>query len=930
MPELAATCYHCALPIPAGARLSIDIDGSARPMCCPGCCAAAELIVAGGLGDYYRYREEPAARPLAVSSRDRDELLRLDRPALQRRFARSEAGGLLGATLSIEGMRCAACAWLLERVLGAAAGVASMSVNLAAGRGDLVWNPQVVKISDLLATAERVGYRLRPYRPDAQESLRRAEQRDALIRLGVAGLGMMQVMMFAVGLYAGAIQGMESVYRDLLRWVSVVVTTPVVLVSARPFFSAARRDLALRRVGMDVPVAAAIAIAYVASLAATVTHSGEVYFESVCMFTFFLALGRYLEMRARHRGAAAIEAALRRSPATANRIAGGTVEVVAAEDLVVGDRVLVRPGDSVPADGRVIEGRGAVDESMLTGEHWPCFKRPGDSVAGGTRNGDSPLTVVVEHTGADTVLAGIVRLIDRAGSERPRIAELADRAAALVAPALLVLAAATAAWWYSLDPSRALWVTLSVLVVTCPCALSLATPAALAAATGGLLERGFLVTRAHVLESLAKATDVVFDKTGTLTRGCFRILRRHAVADLDLDTCTRLAALLEARSEHPIARAFDRGEDRDGSAARWLERGADALELEHNGGPPNSERHAARPLERGADVLELERDAARQLERGADVLELERDAARQLELGAARGFRAAEGACDVIAEAGCGVEGSIEGRRLRIGRPDWVAALASGARAAEPFAVTAIGGPAIDVSDAPAIEAPAEAGVSWVLLGDERGPLAWFGLDDGVRSEAARSVATLAALGVRIHVASGDSRPVVATLAASLGIESFRSRATPLEKLEMVRRLQRSGGVVVMVGDGINDTPGLGGAQVSVAMAGGSDLAMSRSDAVLLRDDLEALVEGFVVARRARRVIAQNLAWALLYNLAALPLAVAGLVPPYQAAIGMSASSLLVVCNALRLGRASGRRAHSARGAETDAAACGAAAEQPA
>jgi len=865
----AADCYHCGLPLPAGFDFHVEIGGVARAMCCAGCCAAAEMIVGGGLGDYYRYRSQPGSTPPADSLADNEEILRLDRPAVQRRFARAEDGGFLGATLSIEGMRCAACAWLVERVLGACDGVTAVSVNLSSARCDLVWNPQLAKISDLLLKAERLGYRLRPYRPDEHEAMRRSEQQAALVRLGVAGLGMMQVMMFAVGLYAGALQGIELAYRDLLRWVSVVVATPVVLVSARPFFAAARRDLAARRIGMDVPVAAAIAIAYVASLVATLTHTGDVYFESVCMFTFLLTLGRYLEMRARHRCAAAVDAALRRSPATANRMAGDTLDVVAVEELVAGDRVLVRPGESVPADGLVIEGRGSVDESMLTGEHWPRFKRPGDNVVGGTRNGDSPLVVAVEHTGAETVLAGIVRLLDRAGSERPRIAQLADRTAAWFAPALLVLAATTAACWYAIDPARSLWVTLSVLVVTCPCALSLATPAALAAATGGLLERGFLITRTHVLESLARATDVVLDKTGTLTGGRFRIVRTHAVAGLDAAACTRLASMLEARSEHPIARAF---------------------EFTQAGGAVS--------------------------EYGAGT------------------------ASDVVAEAGCGVEGVIDGRRLRIGRPRWVAALcdAGDANDADVRSLqlhraqrsTSAPDPDASVAGTPADAAcdVSQSPVSWILLGDGRGPLAWFGLEDGVRSEAQRSVTALAGMGLRVHMASGDSEPVVRALAHRLGIESFHACASPSGKLELVRRLQREGRVVVMVGDGVNDAPGLGGAQVSVAMGGGTDLAMSRSDAVLLRDDLGSLIDALALARLTRRVIAQNLVWAVLYNLVALPLAAAALVPPYLAAIGMSASSLLVVGNALRLGprRSAGKQLENGRLDE----ACAALAEQTA
>ncbi len=801
------TCYHCGLDVPEGTDLHAVIDGARQPMCCPGCVAVAELIVAGGLDNYYRYRQAPAPNPAEARPTDDRELERFDTPALLARLATTDADGARRATLTVEGMRCAACAWLVEKGLGAVDGVAEVTVNLAASRAELVWRPERVALSAVLAEASRLGYRARPYAPEEQEAARERESRASLVRLGVAGLGAMQVMMFAVGLYAGAAQGIESAYRDFLRWTSAIVATAVVLVSARPFFEGALRDLRLRRLGMDVPVALAIGLAFVASLVATLRGTGEVYFDSVCMFTFFLTLGRHLEMRARHRAGAAVEAAVRRAPTTANRLRdaeGASFDVVAAEALVVGDRVLVRPGETVPADGTIVEGTSELDESMLTGEHWPALRGPGDAVVGGARNAASALVVEVARTGADTVLASIVRMVDRAGAARPRIARLADRAATWFVPAVLVLAAATFTWWNAHAPERALWVTLSVLVVTCPCALSLATPAALAATGGGLLERGLLAVGAHVPETLARATDVVFDKTGTLTRGRLRRVAFVALADLDEAACLALAAAVEARSEHPIAAAF-----------------ADA----------------------GTGA-------------GAG-----------LEVGSHRN------------EPGAGVEAVAARGRVRLGRAAWAVALSGAGVPAQP-----------------------DGDATWILLADDNGALAWFGLEDSLRQEAASTVSRLEALGLRVHLVSGDGRKVVAAAAAALGISSALARRTPSEKLEFVQELQAAGGIVVMVGDGINDAPGLGAAEVSVAMGGGTQLAMGRADAVLLRDDLGALADALVLARKTRRVIAENLTWALAYNLAALPAAAAGVVAPWQAALGMSASSLLVVGNALRLG----------------------------
>ena len=791
-------CFHCGLPIPPDIDCSAVVDGVARAMCCPGCAAVAELIVASGLADYYRYRQTPGGTP-ATSAAAVQELLRYDQPALQRGVVSDDGDGGRRVTLALRGLRCAACAWLIERHLQRQPGVLEMRVNLASERAELRWRDGDTRLSTLLAEIDRLGYDAQPYRPEAQEAARREAYRAALRRLALAGLGAMQVMMFAVGLYAGAWQDIAPEYRDYLRLVSALVTAPIVAYAARPFFSAAWRDLRNRRIGMDVPVAIAIAIAFAASLVAMVLRRGEVYFDSVCMFVFLLSLARFLEMRARHRAQAAIEGALRRPPAHATLLRDGRSVLVAAAELQPGDRVLVRPGETVPADGVVASGQGWVNEAMLTGEQWPRARRPGDRVIGGTQNGESPLEVTVARAGADGILAGIQRLVDRAGAAKPPVARLADRVAGVFVPGVLLLALVVVAAWWHVDRERALWVTLAVLVVSCPCALSLATPAALTAATGGLLGRGLLITRPHVLEGLHATTHVVFDKTGTLTEGRFRLARTVPLGGRDAGQALAAARALESRSGHPIARAF------------------------------------------AGEVSDAVADAA--------------------------------------AVAGLGVEGVVGGTRYRIGNPDWVLELAGGASAAPP-----------------------DADAMWILLGDPRGAVAWFALEDAPRPEAARTVRALRQSGVVVQLLSGDPSPAVARLAERLGIDVSVRRASPEDKLRHVRALQAAGAVVLMVGDGVNDAPVLGAAQVSVAMGGGTDLAMSRADAVLLREDLAVVPEALALAHRTRRILHQNLGWAVAYNAVALPLAACGWVTPLWAAVGMSASSIVVVLNALRLG----------------------------
>ena len=552
------TCFHCGLPCPEGSDYSVEIEQVVRPMCCPGCQAVAQAIVDNDLTSFYHLRDETSrnAEELVPAALREAEIF--DREAVQASFVRAEEGEIREASLIMEGIVCAACVWLSERHVTALPGVLSFRVNYATHRAQVRWDNSRISLSEILRAIAAIGYLAHPFDPGRQEALQKKEKRQALWRIAIAGFGAMQVMMLAVAMYAGDYGGMDADLRLFMRWVSLLLATPVVLYSARPFFIAAWRDLRQRQLGMDVPVALAIGAAYGASLVATVLNRGHVYFDSVTMFTFFLLTGRYLEMAARHRAGQVAEELVRLRPAVATRVgADGRRESVPVSELAVGDLIRMRPGDTIATDGCIVEGHTEVDESLLTGESLPLGRGPGDAVIGGTLNITSPITVAVEHVGEDTVLAAITRLLDRAQGEKPRIARLADRIAGWFVAAILVLGVAVGLAWWGAGPERAFTIVLSVLVVTCPCALSLATPAAVTTATGALTRRGLLVTRGHALETLARTTHMVFDKTGTLTEGRLVLEAVHVLREgLATERVQALAASLERDSEHPLARAL--------------------------------------------------------------------------------------------------------------------------------------------------------------------------------------------------------------------------------------------------------------------------------------------------------------------------------------------------------------------------------------
>lgn len=790
----AQACFHCGEPNPASASILARVQGRQHAVCCPGCKAAAEWIETLGLGDYYRLRSEPAQRNETVV-----DYTAWDRPALGRLHVRTSKADRAEVIVLVDGLRCSACAWLIERAMRGIDGVHDVGVNALARRVSLEFDPGRIKLSALLGALARLGYVPHPLTAEMIDSQRQRESRAALKRLVVAGLGTMQAMMMAVALYAGVFDGIDPAVREFFRWIGFLVATPVVLYSAQPFFRGALREWRARRLSMDTPVALAIALIYLASMLNVFIGGHEIYFDSVSMFVLFLLLGRHLAMRARHRAGDVVDALSRLQPMLAERREPDGYNTIAVHELESGDIVRVGSGAAIPADGELLGPVCRVDESLVSGESTPIAREPGQALIAGSLVVDGPIELIVRRIGADTVLAGIVRLVTRAASERPRLACVGDARAARFVVRVLAATVITALAWAWFDPSRALPAALAVLVVSCPCAFALAVPSALTRAVAVLAQRGVLVVDADALEALARADHFIFDKTGTLTEPSFDVSHVEVTRG-SLDEALGIAAALEQSNTHPLGLALRR------AAASVPIKSAESL------------RHVA----------------------------------------------------------GAGVEGEIDGIRYRLGRAD--------------FSLLALAEGRTDDIDA-------------LVLADEHGELARFPISEQLRPGAALVIRTLADAGIECEILSGDRVSRVARIAELLAIRESMAAATPADKLARLAELREQGHVIAMVGDGINDAPVLAAADVAIAIGEGSAMAHAASGILLSSSRMESLLEARCVAGEMLVRLKQNLNWALAYNLSAVPLAALGFVPPWLAAIGMSASSIVVILNSLRIGR---------------------------
>lgn len=795
-----STCWHCGEPIPSGVELVAHVQGHDRPMCCHGCQMVAHLIHGAGLDRYYDFRDALPNKP-SDELKSQEAFVAWDRDAVLAHHAKIDCDGIHTLYLVLENVHCSACAWLIHKFLKAMPGVVDVAVDTSDGRMMLRFNPKLTPLSQIATQLNSLGY---PPHLDSHEvtiSRNQSERRLMLKYLVVSGLGMMQVMSYALAGYIGAFQDIDDQTARFFQLVSMLVAVPVALYAGQSFYKSAWNTLKHGRLGMDVPVTVAILIALGSSIGITFFGSGETYFDSVVMFIFFLLLGRYAVMVTRQ-NAGQLHSALARSlPSQVSRLTNQGTEQVGLVELMAGDRVQLGLAETLPCDGVIMEGEAAIDESLLSGESKPYHRRVGDRVLAGTQIQEGQVVVKIEKTGQETALSGVIRLLDQARHFRPKSAQMADQVAGWFIGFVLIGAVIAGIVWWFIEPMHALPIMLSILVVSCPCALALGTPVSLAAAARGFAKLGLLINEPNALESLSKATHVIFDKTGTLTQSAMGIVRQldDQGRPCHAESVKTLIGRLERISRHPIASAFSAFDD-----------GASVSN-------PKESMHL-------------------------------------------------------------GVQGQIDGVEYCFGKPKFVGEFLN-----------------------QTLTLPDDG--SWLVLANKDGVIAWFELDSPLRRGAHSLIHELQSKGLEVWLASGDQNATVHKVAKELGIQHVVGECSPEDKLRLMRQLQAQGARVIMIGDGINDAPVLAGADVSISLAEGADIARTQADMVMTGQSLVRVHHAFDLAPRVKRVIRQNLTWAISYNLLAFPLAAMGWIPPWAAAIGMSASSLLVVLNGRRAGR---------------------------
>jgi Cu2+-exporting ATPase len=793
---MSINCFHCGEPVPNGIDLHIEIENKSQPMCCIGCQAVADTIVENNLTDYYRFRSAHANKGeiLVPEQLQRNKIL--DDENLQNEFAYYH-DGFKETILTIEGISCSACAWLIEMQVSKFKGINKINVNATTQRATVQWQENQIKLSEILSLIDKIGYHALPFKASTAEEANKKQAKSFIRRLGISGILMMQVMMIAFGLYFGAFADMAEHTLVYLRWASFFLTVPIVTYGAFPFYKSAFFALKARQLSMDVPVSIAISLAFLASTWATFTQQGEVYFESVSMFTFLLLIGKFLEFRARTRAADVSANLLKLMPMTATKVENGIESFIAATHLKTDDIILIKPGETIPADSEILTGRSQINEAMLSGEQLPLQKTELDDIFAGTINGDGNLTARVKHNNQESFLSQLIRLSENAQSHKPKLAKLSDKIAQYFVALILFVATLTAIYWSQHQPEEAFWITLSVLVVTCPCALSLATPTALTCATTRLNREGILIKSAHVLETMPVIDAVAFDKTGTLTTGEFTISEVKTYGDFSSqdgqNNALAIAAALEAHSAHPLAKAFS---------------------------PFRNFNHIA---------------------------------------------------TQVIVAPGAGISGKVDNLHYSIGKSSWL----------------------LNDSDG------ASHSAQCVLM-QEHNLVAEFYLHDGLRDSAKQLIEFLHHEKIITAMLSGDHLQGCNKLQAELKLNSVQANLSAQDKVNAIKHQQATHNVA-MIGDGVNDSPVLGAAHLSIAMGSGTDIAKNGADVILLNNKLNGVQTLRQVSERTASIIKQNYLWAFGYNAVVLPLAVMGHIAPYMAVVGMSASSILVVSNSLRL-----------------------------
>ncbi len=794
-------CDHCHLEYDTSLLLCDTHFNPPKFFCCKGCQGVYHLLHEEGLDTFYEKMGETTLEP---PREHLEESSRFDLEGFVSKYVKKTSEGLSEISLIIEGIHCSACVWLNEKVLSRQAGVVEVSINYSNHKAKIVWDDSIIKLSRIIETIRSIGYNAYPYDPKGGEERANAQRREYYSKLLVGIFATMNVMWIAIAQYAGYFTGMQSNIKNILNFAEFVLATPTLFYTGSVYFKGAYYGLKNRYITMDFLVATGATLTYVFSLYAMFTKNAEVYFDSVTMIVTFVFAGKYLEVLSKKKAVDTLDAYGSSLPTEVMVVLGDEKILKRVESVDVGDVIEIKAGDKVVIDGVILHGEGSFDMSRLSGESVPVLLRKGDKLLSGSLCLDSVIRYEAKQTFSSSMLTRMVTLLEDALSKKPLIEKFANQLSGYFSSTILFLALCTWVFWYVQEGSfeKALIVAISVIVIACPCALSLATPVATLVGLGLAAKRGVLFKEAGFLESMAKCDTLVLDKTGTITKGTPDVVEMKVLKEVDFSLIYALASA----SNHPMSQGV---------------------------------RRFVKEHETSLHVKSLE----------------------QVKSIEAKGLQA-----------------FCEGHFL-------------------------MGGNAKMMQEA-GIECVLEEqfhALSHYFFAVDGELVAIFGLKDSLKENAKSAIEALKALGLEIVMLSGDHKSVTHVIAKEVGIAHFKAGLLPDEKADYIEALHKKGKKVVMAGDGINDTLALSKSEIAIAMGSGADIALDVSDVILTNDSVKSLYDAFVISRMSLKVIKENLAFSLLYNIITIPLAMSGHIIPLFAALSMSLSSLIVVGNSMRI-----------------------------
>ena len=792
-------CDHCHLEFDESVMIEDNIDGEKKYFCCKGCQGVYHLLRSEGLDSFYEKLGDTKLNP--ALAKDSEDLQKYDLEGFKKKYIKEREDGLYEIYLIIEGIHCSACVWLNEKVLHQTPGIIEATINYTNNKAKVVWDPDEIKLSQIIQKIRSIGYNAYPYDPKLQEERAVKQRRDYYGRILVGVFATMNIMWIAIAQYVGFFTGMREDIKTILNIAEFVLATPTLFYSGWIYFKGAYYGIKNRFINMDLLVATGASLAYIYSIYAMITLKGEVYFDSVTMIITFVLVGKYLEVLSKKQAVDTLDTLMGTAPTEVTVIKNGEKSLLAVENVEIGDILELKPGEEAVIDGVVISGSALFDESSLTGESEPVLKKKGDRILSGSICIDSVIRYEAVKDFSTSLLSTISSLLEDSISKKPKIEQLANTVSGYFSVTILTIAVLTFIGWYFLigDFEKALIVSISVIVIACPCALGLATPMATLLGISTAAKRGILFKEAALIETMAKSDTLVLDKTGTITKGKPSVVLFEKFEDFDFNI---LYSLLLS-SNHPIS----------------------------------------------VGVIEYLKERFENL--------------KELPIENIKSIQAK------------GIEGFFEGKKIIAGN--------------------------LQLLKDNGIDFEIESENSVLLFAMDGKVKALFELRDEIKEKAFEAVSKIKDMGIEVVMLTGDNEKSAKRVAKEVGIDKFYAKLLPQDKLYYIEKFHKEGKIVVMAGDGINDSLALSCSDIAIAMGSGADIAVSVSDVVLLDEKIENIYFAYKIAKRAFKTVKENLTLSVVYNVFAVPLAVLGFVNPLVAALSMSLSSLLVVGNSFRI-----------------------------